>query len=74
MRKLVVNIYSDGVVLDNVMFTVMQGDLLLVEDSVSGKISTVFTRTYQVEAGEGDVSVLLQDGQIQGLTFTASLS
>ena len=72
--KLSIEFSSSGIELENFKYSVAQGGKTLVEDSLSGRLASSFVRTSEVEAGEGPVSVVMQDSNIQGLNVIASLS
>lgn len=74
MKRLKVELSSCGVVLNNTVFRVLQGERLIIEDRLSGKITDVFTRQYDVNAGTGELSVHLPAGNIPGLNVKATLS
>ncbi|MCS2146888.1 hypothetical protein [Scandinavium manionii] len=74
MKRVKVEFSSDGIVIKHTSFQVVQGDRVLVEDSISGKISDVFVRNYDVNADGGPVSVLFAKGGIPGLNVNATLS
>ena len=74
MKRLKVELSSCGVVLNGTVFRVLQGERLLVEDCLSGKITDVFTRLYEVNADDGELSVHLPAGSIPGLNVKATLS
>lgn len=74
MKRVKVEFSSSGIVLNNVEFQVLQGDSVLVEDSLSGKISNVFIRHYDVSADDGPLSVLFPSGGITGLNVKVTLS
>lgn len=74
MNRVKIELSSSGIVLNNVEFQVLQGDRVLVEDSLSGKISDVFIRHYDVSADGGPVSVRFTKGDIPGLNVKAALS
>lgn len=74
MKRVKVEFSSSGIVLKNTEFQVLQGDRVLVEDSLSGKISDVFIRHYDVIADGGPVSVRFTKGDIPGLNVKAALS
>ena len=72
--KLSIEFSSSGIELENFKYSVVQGGKTLVEDSLSGRLSSSFVRTFEVEAGEGAVNVVMHDSNIQGLNVIASLS
>lgn len=74
MKKLEVKFSADGLKTQNLAFTVMQAGRVLVEDTLSGKISAEFTRTYDVEADEGHIDLFLHNVEDSSLRVTASLS
>ncbi|EAR4677123.1 hypothetical protein DRY97_05665 [Salmonella enterica subsp. arizonae] len=73
MKRVKVKFSSSGLVLNNAEFQVLQDDRVLVEDSLSGKISDVFIRNYDVSADGGPVSCRFTKGDIPGLNVTATL-
>lgn len=74
MKRVKVEFSSNSIILKNTEFQVLQGDRVLVEDSLSGKISDVFIRHYDVIADGGPVSVRFTKGDIPGLNVKAALS
>lgn len=74
MKKLEVKFSADGLKTQNLAFRVMQAGRVLVEDTLSGKISAEFRRTYEVEADESHIELLLHNIHDASLTVTASLS
>ncbi|MFR1962889.1 hypothetical protein [Enterobacter hormaechei] len=74
MKRVKIEFSSSGIVLNNVEFQVLQGDSVLVEDSLSGKISNVFIRHYDVSVDDSPLSVLFPSGGITGLNVKATLS
>lgn len=73
MKRVKVKFSSSGIVLNNAEFQVLQDDRVLVEDSLSGKISDVFIRNYDVSADGCPVSCRFTKGDIPGLNVTATL-
>ncbi len=73
MKRVKVEFSSGGIVLNNAEFQVLKGDRVLIEDSLSGKISDVFIRNYDVSADGGHVSCRFTKGDIPGLNVTATL-
>lgn len=74
MNRVRVEFSSSGIVLKDAVLQVLQGDRVLVEDSLCGKISDAFIRHYNVSSDSGPVSVRFPKGDIQGLSVKASLS
>ena len=73
MTKLEVKFSADGLMVQNVSFVVMQSGKVLVEDTLSGKISAEFRRTYEVEADESHIDFFLHNVQDSSLTVNVSL-
>ncbi|MGK0703688.1 hypothetical protein ACSFCW_09380 [Yokenella regensburgei] len=79
MKKLNVTIthleqYIDGVICGaKVTYKVLQGGEVLVEDSVSGKASHPFTKTYDVNANGDSVYVTHDRPDLSWLTITAEI-
>ena len=73
MKNLEVKFSSDGLMVQNVSFVVMQSGKVVVQDTVSGKISAQFRRTYEVDADERHVDLLLCNVQDSSLTVNVSL-
>ncbi|HCU0190960.1 TPA: hypothetical protein OUE07_004278 [Citrobacter koseri] len=73
MKRVKVEFSSSGIVLNNAEFQVLQGDRVLVEGSLSGKISDVFIRNYDVSANGGPVWCRFTKGDIPGLNVIATL-
>lgn len=74
MKQLKVEFSSSGIILRNVAFQVWQGDRVLVEDALSGKLTNTFARSYDVDADDSALSVQLPAGSISGLNVKAVLS
>ncbi|ELC6410532.1 MULTISPECIES: hypothetical protein [Enterobacteriaceae] len=74
MKSVKIEFSSDGIVIMHAGFKVLQGNRVLVEDSLSGKISDVFVRHYEVRADDGPVSIQFAKGDIPGLNVKATLS
>ncbi len=73
MKRVKVEFSSDGIVVERAEFQVLQGNRVLVEGSLSGKISDVFIRNYDVSANGGPVWCRFTKGDIPGLNVTATL-
>lgn len=73
MKRVKVEFSSEGIVIKHAVFQVLQGDRVMVEDSLSGKISDVFIRNYDVSANDSPVSVRFTNGDVPGLNVTAAL-
>lgn len=74
MKSVKIEFSSDGIVIMHAGFKVLQGNRVLVEDSLSGKISDVFVRHYEVCADDSPVSIQFTKGDIPGLNVKATLS
>lgn len=74
MKSVKIEFSSDGIVIMHAGFKVLQGDRVLVEDSLSGKFSDVFVRHYEVCADDSPVSIQFTKGDIPGLNVKATLS
>lgn len=74
MKRVKVEFSSDGTVINHAAFQVLQGERVLIEDSLSGKISDVFVRNYDVSADDNPVSVRFTNGDAPGLNVKAALS
>lgn len=74
MRRVKVEFSSDGTVINHAAFQILQGDRVLVKDSLSGKISDVFVRYYDISADDSPVSVRFTNGGVPGLNVKAALS
>lgn len=73
MKRVKIEFSSDGIVIKHAGFKVLQGDRVLAEDFLSGKISDAFVRHYDVSVDDGPVSVRFTEGGIPGLNVTATL-
>lgn len=79
MKKLKVTIvhleeHRDGIVTGaRVTFKVVQNGRVLVEDSLSGKATGPFSRTYDVSAIDADLYVTHDRHDLSWLTITAEL-
>ena len=79
MRKLTVTLQrleevKEGMLLGTaVTFKVIQSGVLLIEDSVSGKCSSPYSRSYDVEAGTGDIVIEHNRPDLNYLKISASL-
>ncbi|EBH3052656.1 hypothetical protein AA800_21210 [Salmonella enterica subsp. enterica serovar Paratyphi B] len=74
MKRVKIEFSSGGIVIKHTGFKVLQGDRVLVEDFLSGKISDVFVRHYQVCADHSPVSIQFTKGDVPGLNVKATLS
>jgi hypothetical protein len=74
MKKLEVKFSADGLKPQNVAFAVMQAGRVLVEDTLTGKISAEYSRSYEVEADESHIDLFVHNVNDPTLTITASLS
>lgn len=74
MKHVKVEFSSDSTVINHAAFQVLQGDRVLVEDSLSGKISDVFIINYDVSANDSPVSVRFTNGDVPGLNVKAVIS
>ncbi len=74
MKRVKIEFSSGGIVINHAGFKVLQGDRVLVEDSLSGKFSDVFVRHYEVCADDSPVSIQFTKGDIPGLNVKATLS
>lgn len=57
----------------NITFQVIQNGCVLVEDSLSGKATHDFSKTYEVNASEADIYVVHDRHDLNWLTITAEL-
>ena len=73
MKRVKVEFSSDGIVIEHAAFQVLQGERVLIEDSLSGKISDVFVRNYDVSADDSPVSVRFTNGDVPGIDVAAAL-
>lgn len=79
MKKVKVTIahleeHCDGIVRGaSVSFKVIQNGSVIVEDSLSGKASHPFTKTYAVDVNESAVHVMHDRPDLSWLTITAEL-
>lgn len=79
MKKLTVTLthleeFKEGMVLGTaVKFKVIQSGLVLVEDSVSGKCSSSYSKSYDVEAGTGDIIIEHNRPDLNYLNISACL-
>lgn len=73
MKKLEVKFSADGLMVQNVSFVVMQLGKVVVQDTISGKISAQYRRTYEVDADESHLDLLLCNVQDPSLTVNVSL-
>lgn len=79
MKKLTVKLTrleecKEGMVLGAaVKFKVIQSGLVLIEDSVSGKCSSSYSKSYDVEAGEGDIVIEHNRPDLEYLNISACL-
>ncbi len=80
MKKLKVTIahleeYRDGIVHGaKVTFQIIQNGKVLVRDSLSGKASQPFTKTYDVTASDADIFVTHDRHDLKWLTITAEMT
>jgi len=78
MKKLKVTInhleeHVDGIVCGaKVTFKVLQDGVVLVKDSVSGKATSPYAKTYEVEASDSNLTVEHDRHDLHCLTITAS--
>ncbi|WP_279047265.1 hypothetical protein [Cedecea davisae] len=56
-----------------VTFKAIQSGLVLIEDTVSGKSTAPYSRSYDVEAGSGDIVIEHNRPDLHHLSITASL-
>lgn len=56
-----------------VTFKVIQSGIVLIEDSVSGKCSSPYSRSYHVEARAGDIIVEHNRPDLNSLNISACL-
>lgn len=79
MAKLTVTLqrleeWKDGIVYGaEVTFKSIQSGVVLVEDTVKGKCSAPYSRSYVVEAGPGDIVIEHNRPDLHYLSITASL-
>lgn len=79
MQKIKVTIASleehcDGIVLGtHVTFQIIQNGCVLVQDSLSGKATHPFSKTYDVNASEEDIYVVHDRHDLNWLTITVEL-
>ncbi|MBA7853551.1 hypothetical protein HV318_00570 [Enterobacter sp. RHBSTW-00901] len=79
MAKLTVTLkrleeWKDGIVYGTeVTFRAIQSGMVLVEDTVSGKCSSSYSRSYVVEKGTGDIVIEHSRPDLHYLSITASL-
>ena len=79
MRKLTVTVLrledlKEGMLLGTaVTFKVIQSGVVLIEDSVSGKCSSPYSRSYDVEARTGDIVIEHNRPDLNYLNISACL-
>jgi hypothetical protein len=79
MEKLTVTLsrleeWKDGMVYGtDVTFKAIQSGVVLIEDNVSGKCTAPYCRSYDVEAGAGDIVIEHNRPDLHHLSITASL-
>ncbi|EOD3160271.1 hypothetical protein ACTTQJ_004253 [Salmonella enterica subsp. enterica serovar Uganda] len=79
MAKLTVTLtrleeWKDGIVYGtDVTFKAIQSGIVLIEDTVSGKSTAPYSRSYDVEAGAGDIVIEHNRPDLHHLSITASL-
>ena len=79
MAKLTVTLtrleeWKDGIVYGtDVSFKAIQSGVVLIEDTVSGKSTAPYSRSYDVEAGAGDIVIEHNRPDLHHLSITASL-
>lgn len=79
MAKLTVTLtrleeWKDGIVYGtDVTFRAIQSGVVLIEDTASGKSSAPYSRSYDVEAGAGDIVIEHNRPDLHHLSITASL-
>ncbi|EKS6155827.1 hypothetical protein QCB07_004012 [Salmonella enterica] len=62
----------DGIVLgEKVTYQIFQSGRVLVEDSLSGKASSPFSKTYDVNANDAEIYVTYDRHDLNWLTITA---
>jgi hypothetical protein len=67
--------HTDGVIHGTaVTFSVKQAGKLLVEDTLSGKLTQLYRKTYEVEATDDAITVEHNRADLPELSITASLS
>ncbi|EEZ7075102.1 TPA: hypothetical protein ON596_002950 [Citrobacter freundii] len=66
--------WKDGIVYGTeVTFKAVQSGSVLIEDTVLGKITAPYRRSYDVEAGPGDIVIEHNRPDLHYLSITASL-
>lgn len=79
MAKLTVTLtrfeeWKDGIVYGtDVTFKAIQSGIVLIEDTVSGKSTASYSRSYDVEAEAGDIVIEHNRPDLHHLSITASL-
>lgn len=68
-----VTIESASAILHNKEFTVKQGNRVILRDKISGKISSTFSKRYELECDSSELSVQFSDGNDLAMHISASI-